>query len=77
MNESDIHEYLNEFKKLHPTIGENDNNLAEVALFIEDTFNYILKDSEICSENLGSHRAIAEFIHKRNTSEDTCAGSAV
>lgn len=61
----EIHELINEFKKIRDNAGSNDSALAEVALFVENIFGIYLSDDDICKENFGTFEATENFIIQR------------
>ena len=75
-NMNDIDTYLVDYLKLRPKIENNKIIIAEVALFLEDTFDITLSDREICQENLGTHESLRNLIIKKLERKNACAESA-
>ena len=75
MNLREVHMRLEEFSGIRQNAGKEEKALLEVALFIEDTFGFVLSDEEICEKNLGTHEATERFIYKKLDLGDACAGS--
>lgn len=65
MNSQEIHERINEFRKIRADAGSDDTKLLEVALFVEDVFGLCLRDDEICERNLGTLQATEMFVRKK------------
>jgi hypothetical protein len=75
MNLREVHMRLEEFSRIRQNAGKEETALLEVALFIEDTFDIVLSDEEICEENFGTHEQIERFIYKKLNLREACAGS--
>ena len=65
MNLREVHIRLAEFSGIRQNAGKDETALLEVALFIEDTFGFVLSDEEICEENLGTHDATERFVYEK------------
>ncbi len=65
MKKQDIHERINEFKKIKPDGAADNLSLLEMALFVEQVFGLCLTDDDICVENLGTHQATEQFVIRK------------
>lgn len=62
MTAGEIHERIEEFRRIKKNSGNDEIALAEVALFVEDVFGLILTDEEIIPEKLGSFESLEKHI---------------
>ncbi|MFW6139183.1 MAG: hypothetical protein ACOC7U_08420 [Spirochaetota bacterium] len=76
MDSKDIHQYVDDFHSLRPVIENTDSAIAEVALFVEETFGITLTDAEICRQNLGTHESLKNFLLNKLKGWHKCAESA-
>ena len=62
MNTWEVHERIEEYRRIKKDAGPDETALAEAALFIEDVFSIDLTDQDIVSEKLGSLDLMERFV---------------
>ena len=60
-----VGKYLSEYWSTGPDLKDTIVLLVETALYIEETFGFVLTDDEICEKNLGTQVNTERFLRKK------------
>ena len=75
MKPEQVQKRIAEFARIHPDAGADEVSLLEAALYIEEVFGITLSDKEICEKNMGSQKAMKNFLLNKLELEHPCAES--